>query len=269
MHKPTFLRVLCGAILLIAASAGPESALAHSGHGGGGGGYHGGGGGYHGGGGGGYHGGGYYGGHGGYYGGHGGYYGGGYHGWHGGYYGGRGGYWGYPGYGYGWGISVRFGWGSYWPYAYPYGYGSVWVDPYYYPDYYPYYYVVPSYTVVYNRSSSNYSQPSSPAVQPPAPTRGSAPNPNSVTIKNAAYAPTTPERISGGATGTASSYRPASSPAHQLSMPRPEVQNVIRALRAMPPAARQRQIESGRYSNLSPQELELVKYAADIPLAVE
>jgi hypothetical protein len=35
----------------------------------------------------------------------------------------------------------------------------------------------------------------------------------------------------------------------------------------MPPAAREREIDSGRYGNLSPQELKFVKYAADLPLA--
>jgi hypothetical protein len=44
-----------------------------------------------------------------------------------------------------------------------------------------------------------------------------------------------------------------------------EVQNVIRALRAMPPQARQQQIDSGRYSNLSPQEMKLVRNAAGVP----
>jgi hypothetical protein len=44
----------------------------------------------------------------------------------------------------------------------------------------------------------------------------------------------------------------------QFDQLRPEVQNVIRALRAMPPDARLREIASGRYRNLSPQELEAV-----------
>jgi hypothetical protein len=35
----------------------------------------------------------------------------------------------------------------------------------------------------------------------------------------------------------------------------------------MPPAARQRQIDSGRYSNLTPEELDIVRYAADLPPA--
>jgi hypothetical protein len=47
---------------------------------------------------------------------------------------------------------------------------------------------------------------------------------------------------------------------------RPEVQNTIRALRAMPPNARQPQIDSGRYSNLTPRELKIVKYAVGLPL---
>ena len=45
----------------------------------------------------------------------------------------------------------------------------------------------------------------------------------------------------------------------------PAAQNVVRALHGMPPAARQQQIDSGRYNTLSPQELELVKYAAGLP----
>ena len=46
---------------------------------------------------------------------------------------------------------------------------------------------------------------------------------------------------------------------------RPEVQNVVRALRAMPPQARQQQIDSGRYSNLSPQEMKLVRSCCGYP----
>jgi len=46
------------------------------------------------------------------------------------------------------------------------------------------------------------------------------------------------------------------------STSRPEVRNVIRALQAMPPEARQRQIESGRYRNLAPEEQELIKRVA-------
>jgi len=46
---------------------------------------------------------------------------------------------------------------------------------------------------------------------------------------------------------------------------RPEVQNVVRAVQAMPPDAAQRAIESGRYSNLSPDELQVVRQAAGLP----
>lgn len=43
---------------------------------------------------------------------------------------------------------------------------------------------------------------------------------------------------------------------------RPPVRNVIAALRAMPPAARERQLNSGRYDNLSPAERELLIQAS-------
>ena len=43
---------------------------------------------------------------------------------------------------------------------------------------------------------------------------------------------------------------------------RPEVRNVIRALEAMPPEARRRQIESGRYRNLAPEEQDLLRRVA-------
>jgi hypothetical protein len=48
---------------------------------------------------------------------------------------------------------------------------------------------------------------------------------------------------------------------------RQPVRNVIQALRAMPPDARAREIESGRYSNLSPDEQDLVRQAAGIATA--
>jgi hypothetical protein len=62
------------------------------------------------------------------------------------------------------------------------------------------------------------------------------------------------------------SYRPASS-AQKLPPMRFEVENVIRAVRAMPPEAARRSIESGRYSNLSPAELRVVREAAGLPQA--
>ena len=276
------------------------------GHGGGGGGFHGGGGGggfhggggggsfhgggaamYHGGSGGGYHGGGYYGG-GHYHGG--GYYGGGHY--HGSGYWGGGGYWGYPGYG--WGFSIGFNWGPFSVgFGYPYGYAAApSYYPYYYPYPYPYYVPAAPAGYVNNSSPSNsdnayssgqndnyvpdnsYVQPSSaatqqwsaPARQSNVPTPRTVPAANSLTIRNASYTAPAPGYATHASAGTSSSYRPALT-ARQLPAPRPEVQNVIRALRAMPPAARERQIDSGRYSNLSPKELEFVRYAASIPPA--
>jgi hypothetical protein len=283
------LKAVSAAILCITLAVAPQSVVAQrGGHGGGGGfhggggfagggGYHGGGGGYHGGGGfasggyrgvgyhgGGYHGGGYYGG------GH-----GGYGGWHGSYGGWGGGYWGYPGYA--WGFGLSFGWGPYWGSGYPYvyGYGGAWAPAYYpycYSYSYPYCYsYVPSgYIASYaepDNSSSNYASASY------APSRASAPAPRnttvptSPTIKYASYRPPAASHGAGPASPIASSYRPVSRAEHQLRAVRPEVQNVIRALRGMPPGAREREIDSGRYGNLSPQELRFVRYAADLPPA--
>ncbi len=45
---------------------------------------------------------------------------------------------------------------------------------------------------------------------------------------------------------------------------RREVQNAIRTLQAMPPAARQRQIDSGVYSSFSPSEREMLKTVAQV-----
>ena len=249
----------------------------YGGHGGYYGGYHGGGYGGHGGYYGGYHGGGY-GGNGGYYGS---YHGGGYYGGRGGYYGGRGGYWGYSGYGYGWGFGLGFSFG----YGYPYGYATGWEPAYYpyyyyYPYHYPYYYPYPPYYVsapasdpsgysatVY-RTSSDVSvnspvEASASVARPPA-LRGT-PNSNSPTTNYATYTPTAPGGGTDSATITSSNYRSPHPAAQPLPPLRPEVQNVIRALRGMPPDARQREIDSGRYSNLSPQELNLAKYAANLP----
>ncbi len=53
--------------------------------------------------------------------------------------------------------------------------------------------------------------------------------------------------------------QPANSTAQQLSSEmRPAVRNVIGALRAMPPDARERQLNSGRYDNFAPEERELL-----------
>jgi hypothetical protein len=287
MTKSIALKVLCAALFIALIGWAPQAALASGAHGGGGGGFHGGGGGgFHGGGsyggggahyasayrGGGFHGGGYYPGHGGYYG-------------RGGYYG-HGGYWGYPryGYGYGWGVGIGFGigfgWGSYWS-GYPYYYG--YYAPPYYPYYYPYAYPYP-YPNYYGPAGDPPGNPASPSQgsgyvpRPPSAPQNSAPaqqsnvpmppdsaQVNGVTIRNASYTSSAPNYRTHQVAGVSSDYRPASSTARQLPPLRPEVQNVIRALRAMPPDARESQL--GRYGNLTPKELQIVRYAADLPPA--
>jgi hypothetical protein len=60
-------------------------------------------------------------------------------------------------------------------------------------------------------------------------------------------------------TAVASNYQVSDSTTRQLpSGPRPAMRNVIQALRAMPPDARQRQLKSGRYHGLSPEEREFL-----------
>jgi hypothetical protein len=287
MNRPAVLRILFLSLSLIFFGISSESAFAGV-HGGGGGGFHGGGGGFHGGGGGfhgggggfhggggygswhgggygGYHGGGYGGWHGGYGGWHGGY-GGGY-GWRGGYYGGWGGGWGW-GWPWGFGLSFNFGWPYWGYYGYPYAYSYPYYYPYYPPSYYSPGYNGPGYNAPTGDPTA-YSDPA-PAAQTGGSFQNSGPHrpqttpANTVTLNeavsrhpSASYG--TVLAVTGGA-----SYRPASAE-RQLPPMRPEVQNVIRALRGMPPEARQQQIDSGRYSNLSPQELKLVRDAADVP----
>jgi hypothetical protein len=260
MKKSTSLRVLCALLVLVVLSCAPIPAFAQRG----GGGFHGGGGGFHGG-----------GGHYGYAGGgqfYGGYHGGGY-GWHGGYYGWRGGSWGYPrwgyGYGYGWGFSIGFNWAPYgFGYPYAYGYGPWWGGPYYYSPYYYPYSVPPAYPYSYpnpNNGSGSVSAPDSGLnSHNNSPGRYSnSPNPSSMV--NNVLAPAWP----------APNYRTQSTAStvvvksmRQIPPARREVQNVIEALRAMPPGARQRQIDSGRYSSFSPEERELLNSLSQPAMAL-
>lgn len=60
-------------------------------------------------------------------------------------------------------------------------------------------------------------------------------------------------------TATPSNYRVAEPTKQQGPPLRPEVQYAIRALREMPPFAREREIETGRYSHFSPDEKELLR----------
>jgi len=287
MKKAILFRVVIVLVAMIALGWLPQSALAQRGGHGGGGGFHGGGGGgFHGGGGGGFHGGGgfsggsrsafvggrSYGGYrGGYYGGRGGY------GWGGRGYGWGGGYWG-RGYGYGWGWGVGFGW-PYWGSGWGYPYGSYY-SPWYYPSgpYYSYPYYGPSDDPTGNPDPDNGNgnpPPANPNTRPlpnqngPArswrpPVPGGAPN--------TSY--TNPVLSVDRMSATPSSYRTAGSiPAHsnteratperaivQASAPlRPEMQKALQRLSEMPPFAREREIESGRYREFSPEEKQILR----------
>jgi hypothetical protein len=48
---------------------------------------------------------------------------------------------------------------------------------------------------------------------------------------------------------------------------RQAVRNAIESLRAMPPGAREREIQSGRFSQFSPQERQILDGASRLPLA--
>lgn len=58
---------------------------------------------------------------------------------------------------------------------------------------------------------------------------------------------------------TPSNYQVAHSTTRQNPPVRQEVQSAMRALREMPPFAREREIETGRYSHFSPEERELLR----------
>jgi hypothetical protein len=292
MKKNTLFRVLGVLVATIAVACWPSTASAQRGGGGHGGG---GGGGFHGGGGGGFHGGGGGGGgsfRGGSYGG-GGYRGGGfrggygnrggYGGWRGGY-GGRGGYgwggryWGYPGWGYGWGgwgLGLGFGW-PYWGYGYgyPYGYGYG-----YAPDsYYSPYDCPPGYACPDNGDdppppqnyNPNYApNPQTDPARPwrPAPS-GAAPAPGVARQGNGNPAdydarPVISVDHIAATRVTPSSYRIV--PASERTRPEPvsDLENAMRHLRDMPPYAREREIESGRYSHFSPEEKEQLRAQVD------
>lgn len=60
-------------------------------------------------------------------------------------------------------------------------------------------------------------------------------------------------------TAAPSNYRVAQPAVLKNSALRPEVQNAMRQLHEMPPFAREREIDTGRYSQFSPQEKELLR----------
>jgi len=273
MKTNHLFRLFSSIVVFVALTCFPLPALAqHGGHGGGGGG----GGGFHGGGGGGgFHGGavsnyggyssggGYRGGYGGYYRG-GGYSGGrGYYGWHGGY-GWRGGYWGgYPRYGYGWGWGLGFGWPYGWGYPYAYSY-----SPYYSSAPYSYdtpYACPPGYTCTYDGdddpppANSDPNSGYSPAKPWRPSAQGSGAGTNSSTSYAADYNSGAPILSVDHITATPSKYRVTQPAAQKDSALTPALQSAMRSLREMPPFARQREIETGRYSRLSPKEKELLR----------
>jgi hypothetical protein len=82
------------------------------------------------------------------------------------------------------------------------------------------------------------------------PTDSGAPSPD----------PDRPPSANGVIMASAAAFRsPAVEPA--TAAPRREVLNAMRALHEMPPFAREREIEHGRYSHFSPEEREMLRNA--------
>jgi hypothetical protein len=283
MKKSSLLKVLTVIVTGVALGSSPQNAFAQRGGHGGGGAFHGVGGmGVHGGGGMGFPGGGgvgfhspavgglhsvggrYGNGRGHFYGGHhgGAYYTGrgynGYHagyGWHGGHHGWHGGYRWYPYYGWGWG----FGW-PYWGWGYGYyGYNPWYFAPYSYPDYCP-----PGYSCPPNGNDDpppGNSTPK-PGQTPAKPWRPEESTPDTDDgSSNVSARLNASVRSSEGAMIMASNYRVARSNPQEYTPLRREVQNAMRALREMPPFARQREIETGRYSHFTAEERALLRNA--------
>jgi hypothetical protein len=75
-----------------------------------------------------------------------------------------------------------------------------------------------------------------------------------VTVTKAAFrSSASPRTTEAAITGTVNSQL------GKASAPRPEVLNAMRALREMPPYAREREIDHGRYSHFSPDERQLLR----------
>lgn len=81
------------------------------------------------------------------------------------------------------------------------------------------------------------------------------PSANSVTMASAAFRSSAVPRTSDAATTIAASEQLE----RNSAPPRREVLNAMRALREMPPFAREREIEHGRYSHFSPEEREMLR----------
>ena len=283
MKRAVWLKILILAAVSLALAGSPESGFAQRG----GGGFHGGGVGFHGGG---------FGSgsafHGGF---NGGFHSGGFGGFHGGFGGVNGGFvgfrggWGFPGWwgwgGWGWGFNISLGW-PYWGWGYPYynpwwgpsayGYPS---SPYSYPGdpgsapdgrYVPDYRYAPDHRVPdYRHDNSQPDDQSVPAKPSTMELPGSSAEHNYVT-RNFDQRPNVSPTEVGGTTPAsnfelATSRSPVPSNSRQHAALRPEVQNAIRLLRAMPPAARLERINSGRYASFSPEERKLLNIATQNP----
>jgi hypothetical protein len=73
----------------------------------------------------------------------------------------------------------------------------------------------------------------------------------------AAHSPRAPVTSTSRNSATPSNYRVAATKQNQRL--RPEVQYAMRALHEMPPFARQREIETGRYSHFSAEERQILR----------
>jgi hypothetical protein len=87
----------------------------------------------------------------------------------------------------------------------------------------------------------------------------STPNTNYATSNAAYLASRGPILSIDRITAAPSNYQVARSTTQQNPPVRPEVQRAMRALREMPPFARQWEIETGRYSHFSAEERELLR----------
>jgi hypothetical protein len=87
----------------------------------------------------------------------------------------------------------------------------------------------------------------------------STPNKNYVTSNVATLSSRGPILSIDRITATPSNYQLAHSSTQQNPQVRPEVRRAMQALREMPPFARQREIETGRYSHFSAEEREILR----------
>jgi hypothetical protein len=192
----------------------------------------------------------------------------------GGFRGGRFGFRGYPyGYGFGFGFwpywGYPYGWYGYSPwwgpysYGYPYGYGYVYDSPYGYD--YPYgYWDDPddaprdNRNPRDNRDCNDYRNPcSSPNSKPDGSSPPKPSNSTGVQVSGEGNLVTLNYLKSGRQ--AADKFRFASlTTTGELAGLRSAVRNAIQALRAMPPAARERQLESSRYASFTPEERKIL-----------